>query len=440
MPLDIQARFLAFAVAGSVLLERVDLIVMSVASYAQCVGSYDSARLPGAAEIADSYMTVVQALAGAIDSAAAGPEVFDYYDLPHLKALLAVETPDVLVPETMNVVRLSQDALRMPTSETLLVDEERDRPPSRVSAAALERSSMCLISHRYGICLRQSRPRRQLARLRDVLGAARLIGSESRRLFMSSEKGRGVGPGGNIQAEILEALATAPVLIVLLTPKSALSRWVWLEAGTRLGKPNAANPLLVCPSERFTSLLGPLSHSKALNLDNEGELVELVAAAGKILGRAPRDYLSYKPALDDLAALARQEYSSARERRSKVVSWIGRHAAAFVLAPLMLVSGWYYGRAPLENSIDQVAVQAAAGQNQELSALAARYLILNGTVNSKDGNTPISEALVFASRDQAVREESKCREPECTFRKTVTNGEFSIDLTRIKAEKEDQSR
>ncbi len=147
------------------------------------------------------------------------------------------------------------------------------------------------------------------------------------------------------------------------------------EAGTRLGKPNAANPLLVCPSERFTSLLGPLSHSKALNLDNEGELVELVAAAGKILGRAPRDYSSYKPALDDLAALARQEYSSARERRSKVVSWMGRHAAAFVLAPLMLVSGWYYGRAPLENSIDQVAVQAAAGQNQELSALAARYLI-----------------------------------------------------------------
>jgi hypothetical protein len=106
MPLDIQARFLAFAVAGSVLLERVDLIVMSVASYAQCVGSYNSARLPEAAEIAESYMTVVQALASAIDAAAAGPDVFDYYDLPHLKALLDVETPEVLIPETMNVVRL----------------------------------------------------------------------------------------------------------------------------------------------------------------------------------------------------------------------------------------------------------------------------------------------------------------------------------------------
>ena len=106
MPLDIQARFLAFAVAGSVLLERVDLIVMSVALYAQCVGSYNSARLPEAAEIAESYMTVVQALASAIDAAAAGPDVFDYYDLPHLKALLDAETPEVLIPETMNVVRL----------------------------------------------------------------------------------------------------------------------------------------------------------------------------------------------------------------------------------------------------------------------------------------------------------------------------------------------
>jgi hypothetical protein len=104
----------------------------------------------------------------------------------------------------------------------------------------------------------------------------------------------------------------------------------------------------------------------------------------------------------------------------------------------MLGIGWYYGRAPLENSIDQIAVQAAAGQNQELSALAARYLILNGTVNSQEDNKPVAEAIVFASKDQAVREVSRCQEPECTFRKTYTNGEFSIDLTRIKVEKEDQ--
>jgi hypothetical protein len=186
------------------------------------------------------------------------------------------------------------------------------------------------------------------------------------------------------------------------------------------------------------SLLGPLSHSKALNLDNEGELVELVAAVAKALGRPPRDYLSYKPALDDLVTLARREYSWGRERRSKAVSWFARHAAALALAPIMLVVGWWYGGSPVQESIDQVAAQAAAGQNQELSALAARYLILNGTVNSQEDNRPIAEALVMASKDQAVKEQSACREPECTYRKTYTNGEFSIDLTRIKAEKEDQ--
>ena len=71
-----------------------------------CGNATTAHRLPEAAEIADSYMTVVQALASAIDAAAAGPDVFDYYDLPHIKALLDVETPEVLIPETMNVVGL----------------------------------------------------------------------------------------------------------------------------------------------------------------------------------------------------------------------------------------------------------------------------------------------------------------------------------------------
>ena len=103
--------------------------------------------------------------------------------------------------------------------------------------------------------------------------------------FTSSEEGRGVAPSVNIQQGVLAALASAPCLIVLLTPKSALSRWVWLEAGNRLGQADRANPLFVCPSARFTSLLGPVGDKKALNLDNQDELVELVQAVGKILGR-----------------------------------------------------------------------------------------------------------------------------------------------------------
>ena len=88
---------------------------------------------------------------------------------------------------------------------------------------------------------------------------------------------------------MLAALANAPCLIVLLTQKSALSRWVWLEAGNRLGQADRANPLFVCPSARFTSLLGPVGDKKSLHLDNEDELVEFVQAIGQMLGRTPRD-------------------------------------------------------------------------------------------------------------------------------------------------------
>ena len=92
---------------------------------------------------------------------------------------------------------------------------------------------------------------------------------------------------------------------------------MWLEAGSRLGQTHMANPLFVCPSARYTSLLGPIGDQKALNLDNENELVELVQAVGKTLQRTPRDYLSYKPALSDLRPNAKREYSVARERQDR---------------------------------------------------------------------------------------------------------------------------
>ena len=253
--------------------------------------------------------------------------------------------------------------------------------------------------------------------------------------FVSSAEGRGVAPAANIQQGVKAALATAPTLIVLLTPKSALSRWVWLEAGNRLGQTNAANPLFVCPSQRFTSLLGPVGDTKALNLDNEAELVELVQAVAKNLDRTPRDYLSYKPALSDLQGLAAREYSTARERRAKIVSWLGRHAAALILAPLMLLAGFYYGSWSL-GAVKQAADNKEVALNDGLDAVAARYLILTGTVVSQGGNEAVSEALVMASRDPEVSEQAACMEPKCTFWKTDTDGKFSIDLSKIQARKE----
>ena len=55
----------------------------------------------------------------------------------------------------------------------------------------------------------------------------------------------------------------------------------------------------------------------------------------------PREYLSYKPPLADLAAAAGREYSTARERRDRVVAAVQRYWPALVLAPLMLVAGFW---------------------------------------------------------------------------------------------------
>jgi hypothetical protein len=254
--------------------------------------------------------------------------------------------------------------------------------------------------------------------------------------FTSSEEGRGVAPALSIQQGVLAALAGAPCLIVLLTPKSALSRWVWLEAGNRLGQSDRPNPLFVCPSARFTSLLGPVGDKKSLNLDNEDELVELVQAVGKILGREPRDYLSYKPPLADLAVSAKREYSTARERRDQILSTVKRHWPALVLAPLMLLAGFRYGSWSLQN-VQQAVQTGLIQKNEDAAALAARYLILTGTVVSQKNNEAVSEALVMASREPEVKDQAACQEPSCTFWKTDTDGKFSLDLTKIRARKDE---
>lgn len=268
------------------------------------------------------------------------------------------------------------------------------------------------------------------ALLRDALA----LGPDD--FFVSSEEGRGVAPSANIQQSVLSALSTASTLIVILTPRSALSRWVWLEAGSRLGQPHMANPLFVCPSARYTSLLGPIGEQKALNLDNENELVELVTAVGKTLQRTPRDFLSYKPALSELATTAAREYSVVRERRDATVAWVRRHWLSLALAPLLAVLALGYVSMAL-NDAQEEARKTDVQRNNETAALVSRFLVLTGTVVSQSDNQAVEDALVMASRSQDVKDQAGCAEPLCTSWTTDTDGKFSIDLTKISAEKED---
>jgi hypothetical protein len=306
---------------------------------------------------------------------------------------------------------------------------------ARSCRAAISASTPERLPHMPSVFISHAHSDKLLARsicalLRDALAL------KPEDFFTSSEEGRGVSPAANIQQEVLAALASAPSLIVVLTPKSALSRWVWLEAGTRLGQSDRANPLFVCPSARFASLLGPVGDNKALNLDNEDELVELVQAVGKILGRPPRDYLSYKPALADLATAAANEYSAARERRAALTTSLRHYGPLLAIVPLMLLAGFWYGGGTIGNS-KPIAPIGDLQLNEAAIAEAARYLILTGTVVAQNSNNAVPEALVMASRDPEVKDQTACTEPTCTFWKTDTEGKFRLDLTKIRGRKDE---
>jgi TIR domain len=260
--------------------------------------------------------------------------------------------------------------------------------------------------------------RRMVALLKDALP----LGIDD--FFVSSQAGSGVAPGARIRDEILAQLSTAPALIVVLTPRSAGSPWVWLEAGHRLGRPDKMNPVFAVPSARFVSLLQFLGDQRCIVLDKDDDLHELVNTVGEKLGKPPRRVLDYKPSLDELVREARAAYSPYGERKAVALSWLTKHWASLVFALLGAVA-IAAGRWQLA----QMRGTANVTLNDEAVRTAARYLILKGTVVS--GNNPVRNATVMASRDKQVKDAAACQRPECTSDETTVEGEFLIDLTRI---------
>jgi hypothetical protein len=299
--------------------------------------------------------------------------------------------------------------------------------------------ALVFISHAHGD---EALARRIVTFLRDALSL------ESDDFFVSSQAGRGVAPAASIREEILKKLSAAPTLIVLVTPKSAGSPWVWLEAGNRLGSPDKSNPLFAVPSERFLRLLQPVADLRGVCLDNDGDLHELVKAVGHSVGRPPQSGLAYSSALRDLTRAAKSEYSPFGERRMQAVAWLRAHAAALAIAGLLVVvaafSAWQriqqlqdeLGSAwqRIQQSQDELGeILAGANQtvNEEVARTAARYLLLKGVVVS--GQTPIPRATVMATLNENLGADETCEEPECTERVTTSEGEFLLDLTRIQA-------
>jgi hypothetical protein len=297
------------------------------------------------------------------------------------------------------------------------------------------------ISHAHGD---EGLARRTATFLRDALNL------EPTDFFLSSQGGRGVAPATKIRDEILKTLTNVQTLVVLVTPKSAVSPWVWLEAGHRLGCEGRSNPLFLVPSQRFVHLLSPVSDLRSICLDKEDDLHELVKSVAAGVGRPSRDVLEYNDALSDLRRSAMADYSPGVERRARWLAWLRANAAALVLAIAAPIAAWFYSASRVEHFAREAAVEAQGRitelesalasandvVNDEVSRTAARYLVLKGLVMF--GQQPIANAEVRASA--GVPTAGECAAPDCTSDRTTSAGEFVLDLTRIKAQNGDDIR
>ena len=292
-------------------------------------------------------------------------------------------------------------------------------------------------------------------KLVTVLGAA--LDLSRADFFLSSEEGHGVAPAASILESIVGEIRQVSSLLVLLTPTAAQSPWVWLEAGSRLGHVGKSAPIFVVPSERCVHLLEPMPDSRCLQLGRDGQVLELVEAVGKSLGRPPLEVLQYKPAVDDLVQSSRKLYSATAERRARAVSWLKSHALGLVLAAAGLgMLAWTLtqrgglaqcnrelvaSRADLAKcagNLDESSGKASIACNDAVTKTAAGFLVLKGRVTARQN--AVHGAMVMVARKE-IQDPKDCQEAEprssCVGRTTTTGGEFTIDLTRIQARRDE---
>ena len=155
-------------------------------------------------------------------------------------------------------------------------------------------------------------------------------------VFCSSREGAGVTPGAEIREEVVQHLTSARALIVLLTPQSVGSPWVWFEAGARMAGPTRANPLFVVPAERFKSLPNVIADLRGVSLDNSTEVHGLVSVVARHL-ETTADLAAYDADVAELIATARRKYSRFNEARLGLARWVTAYALPLVILAIGVV-------------------------------------------------------------------------------------------------------
>jgi len=103
MPRDMQGRLLFWATAASIGLERLDLMIMTLSSYANVISMYRPEELPEPESILKNYGTILSAVARAID-AEGSAGVLDFRDPARLRGLMRGEDPAMLLRTNLEVI------------------------------------------------------------------------------------------------------------------------------------------------------------------------------------------------------------------------------------------------------------------------------------------------------------------------------------------------
>ena len=196
-----------------------------------------------------------------------------------------------------------------------------------------------------------------------------------------------------------------------------------------------ANPLFVCPSARYTSLLGPDRRPEGAQPRQRKRAGRARHRRRQDAARTPRDYLSYKPALAELATNAAREYSVTRERQDAAVSWLKRHWPSLRTRAAAAAAGVLVRQSFALDNAEEEAQRTDVQRNNETAALVSRYL----DAHRHGGLAEIERRRRRGARHgvaESGREGSGgVREPQCTSWTTDTDGKFSLDLTKISARK-----
>jgi hypothetical protein len=122
-------------------------------------------------------------------------------------------------------------------------------------------------------------------------------------------------------------------------------------------------------------------------------------------------------------------YSPYNVKRAQALAWVRANAAVLLL--VILAAGGMFGYSEYTDATVEAEVTCADSLNTQAVVTASRYLVLRGKVEA--GGQFIQAATVMASRDTPRRASAPCVEPLCSSEQTDSDGDFAIDLTKIKA-------